>query len=69
MKDTQKQYLDIKGNNCPKCQSDMIVGTAIETGGGHAKQEISCLKCDAYWDDHYTLTGFEIIENDSNNNG
>lgn len=56
------EYVDNKGTACPHCKSDMFVGGPIETGGGEANQEMSCLECDASWTDRYQLVGFDKFE-------
>ncbi len=57
-----KKYVEDGGCSCPFCGSEDIGGDDVTTGGGEAPQEMSCLECNARWNDVYDLVGIEVIE-------
>ena len=55
---TDKQYVDIRGIQCPHCHSENISGNTIEVDAGEATQEVGCDDCGATWLDAYKLVGY-----------
>lgn len=51
-----------KGVSCPICKSENIVGTYIELDIASANQDCICEDCRSSWTDHYTLTGWTLLE-------
>lgn len=53
-----------KPNCCPnkKCQSPDIDGDSIKVDGGSVWQKVSCNECETVWNDVYTLTSYEVLE-------
>ncbi|HOX42935.1 MAG TPA: hypothetical protein PK668_05035 [Myxococcota bacterium] len=56
------EYLASGGVFCPHCHADDIEGGPVEISAGEATQEVTCLKCEAVWQDVYTLTDVESVE-------
>jgi hypothetical protein len=50
------------GGACPACGSDQIGGGPVTIEGAAAFQEVSCLECDATWEDVYRLTGYRSLD-------
>lgn len=59
---SQQQYIKSKGVKCPFCGSEDISGEEVNIDGGSASQSVSCMECNASWNDHYHLGGYEIDE-------
>ena len=55
----EKEYI---GSACPCCGSRNIEGEDFDFEG--ESREVSCNKCNARWNELFTLTGFELIEED-----
>lgn len=48
---------------CPFCESrDIEGGSTLEVDGRTAWQEITCLQCRARWNDLFTLSGIEVLD-------
>src|SRR3990167_2422848 len=47
------------GVRCPSCGSDQLEGGSVEIDTGIAWQPVTCLGCEAEWNDLYVLTGFD----------
>lgn len=63
MRLTSEGYVATGGSLCPNCQSSDIEGTGrLSYDGDWQTNEIQCLDCGAYWDDLYTLDGYENLE-------
>ena len=52
-------YLNNSGA-CPVCKSFNITADPIESESGAARGYCRCFDCDASWVDYYTLTGYEV---------
>lgn len=55
---TNQQYIDNEGTQCPYCNSHDIEGQEVNIDAGSAWQDVSCNACGQEWQDTYTLTGF-----------
>ncbi len=53
-----EEYLKSGGVNCPYCNNSAIEGGTVDIQGGSALQTVSCLKCEAEWQDKYVLIEF-----------
>jgi hypothetical protein len=63
---SQRQYLEQSGS-CPVCQSQEIEGDSYEGDGDAIYMKITCLSCEATWQDVYRLTGYcELQDKDEN---
>ena len=51
------EYVHQGGGHCPHCGSDQISGGHIEVSGTEAWQEVSCMDCEAEWQDLYEMVG------------
>lgn len=51
-----------KKNLCPKCGSDQVEGREVEIIRGTARQDVSCLECEAEWAEFYTMDDFSLYE-------
>lgn len=60
---SDKQYREASGGVCPCCGSENIEGGSIDIQGRSAYQEVSCLECDASWNDVYHLAGYNDLKN------
>jgi len=58
VRDEDWDHCEKDGRCCPFCGFEETEGSSVETGGGHATQEMSCLVCDGEWEDQYKLIGF-----------
>ena len=61
-KKKEKAYVRSGGSKCPECNSDQIEGGHMEIDGPTAWQSITCLDCNATWDDIYQLIGISDFE-------
>ena len=61
-KDRVTKYIRSGGVKCPYCGSEEIEGGSIEIDEGRAVQSITCLNCDKFWDDIYSLSGIHDEE-------
>ena len=61
-KDRVTEYIRSGGVKCPYCGSEEIEGGSIEIDEGRAVQSITCLNCDKFWDDIYSLSGIHDEE-------
>lgn len=52
------EYVTKGGGTCPACGSVSIEGGAIDIDGATAVQKVSCLHCNAIWNDLYQMTGY-----------
>lgn len=62
MSSRAKELARCKKNLCPKCGSNQIEGQEVEIMPGSARQDVSCLECDAEWAEFYTLDHFSFYE-------
>jgi len=60
---TQKEHIANGGQSCPKCNSDQIEGSEVTIDTGKTYQEMTCLECNAQWEDIYDLTSFRWYPN------
>lgn len=59
---TDEQYVARNGSICPACSSSQIRAGDIEVDGATAWQSVSCLHCEATWNDMYALKGYSELE-------
>jgi len=59
---TQKEYVNSGAGACPNCGDEQIEGGSIVVEGSAAWQPVSCLACDARWNDTYEITGYAELE-------
>lgn len=58
-----KKYVETGGQYCPYCNGKQIEGGSVDIQDAGAVQEVSCLECEATWEDFYKLTeAWEIDE-------
>ena len=57
-----KDYVKAGGVVCPVCGSESVEGDGLEVDAGTATQEVNCTECKATWEDRYTLTSYEDLE-------
>jgi hypothetical protein len=57
--DNIEKYVEQGGTRCPSCACDELEGGPVSTGNGRATQEMSCLACDATWEDVYVLSSIQ----------
>ena len=55
---TNQQYIDNGGTQCPYCNSHDIEGQEVNIDAGSAWQDVTCNHCGQQWQDTYTLTGY-----------
>jgi hypothetical protein len=59
---TQKEYIENSGGFCPFCYSGNLEADSIQADGKDAWCDVTCKDCHKTWRDVYTLTGFEVDE-------
>ena len=59
--DEEKKYLNCS-HKCMICGSEDISGGFIEINEAGAWQEVRCNDCGAVWNDTYTLTGVDLLD-------
>jgi len=59
-----KEYVKNGYSRCPVCKSDLIEGGPIEVDSETAWQKVGCNDCNAVWNDIYTLSSVELLEED-----
>ena len=64
---TQELYVATGGQNCPCCNSSDVSGGQVQVDAGIAWQEVTCYDCGAGWNDQYALTGYQLVEEPTNN--
>ena len=60
VEERQRWYLDKKGSQCPFCESDAIEAGSLHADGDIVWQQITCIECDAVWDDVYHLREIDV---------
>lgn len=55
---SDKEHVQYDGARCPACGEGNIEGDFVVTGGGVAQQRMSCMDCEAQWEDQYRLVGY-----------
>lgn len=58
---TSIEYGADKGQCCPVCGSDWLVGNSWTVNGYEATQEVCCRRCYSSWLDTYTRTGYDRL--------
>lgn len=61
-----RKYVTSGGAACPFCESSNIEGGEHDCEGTFSWQEVSCLDCEATWQDVYTLTGISVTDEHGN---
>ena len=62
MATTPEHHAKTGGTCCPACGSEDIEGQEVTIEAGIAFQDITCNECDSSWTDEYTLTGYDKLE-------
>ena len=58
---SQSQYVNMGGQNCPRCNDRDIEGGSVEIDGPIAWQNINCVACGLEWTDQYELTAIDNV--------
>lgn len=58
----RNDYLTNDSGRCPFCKSDNIQGHAIDICGKEAIQPVTCSDCGHLWNDIYSLTDVEDLD-------
>ena len=59
---TNEEYLKHGHEDfCPGCESANVKHGTIQADGGLVWQDIVCQDCDLWWNDYYTLAGYQVI--------
>ncbi len=53
--------VDTDWGRCPLCRSDEIEGASVEVDGDMTEQSMSCLNCEATWQEQYVAFGMSNI--------
>lgn len=59
---TPEDYVVNQGNFCPHCDSNDLEGGKFDVDTNRAWQAITCLSCEATWNDVYHLVGYDDLE-------
>jgi hypothetical protein len=59
---TNAEYIAARGTRCPACGSTDTVGQEVVVDAAGAYQMARCQKCDASWNDIYTLAGYTDLD-------
>jgi len=62
---SQHKYVRLGFGACPQCGSQTLAHGEVEMVGRSAYEDVRCQACGARWNNLYTLTGFEIVEDGS----
>ncbi len=54
----QQRYLDVQGQSCPECGSEVLEGHGFDDQGAEVRREIECVTCGAQWTEVFTLEKF-----------
>ena len=57
-----RAYVAAGGTRCPCCGSEEVSGGRIEADAGGAWQDVDCTGCGRAWQDAYTLTGIDVLD-------
>lgn len=63
---TSDEYAQINGVECPVCESTDLDTQPAKVYGPVVKQAVNCKDCGSTWQDVLILSGFEQLENRSN---
>jgi mannose-1-phosphate guanylyltransferase len=58
---TEEEYIQNGAGECPECGSGDIEGDSVDIVMMQATQQVSCINCDAEWEDVYELSSLRII--------
>lgn len=64
-----KAYLEAGGGSCPYCTSTDIDQSPVRMDIGNGVCRVTCMACEAVWEDHLTLTGIVGLDGPAQNVG
>ena len=59
--DQKHDHVQGGGHCCPYCGCESLDGDSFDCDGGVVTQEVTCLECDAVWENTYSLTSLREV--------